>query len=177
MRHTIMTEKIARRGVKVPTEFAADLLDQIHVRDVASTNVIALDGEDTVQEVRDWLSTRAPETLHQGFPVIGNGRMIGVLTRRNLLDLKIEPGQRITTLITRPPIVVYDDNTLREARDHMVKERVGRLPVVSRSAPEKLVGILSRSDVLSAHLSEIHEAAQPERTPILQIVRFWEDRK
>lgn len=36
MRNTIMTEKIARRGVRVPTEYAADDLDQVAVRDVCS---------------------------------------------------------------------------------------------------------------------------------------------
>ncbi|HSR66204.1 MAG TPA: chloride channel protein, partial [Xanthomonadaceae bacterium] len=42
MRNTIMTEKIARRGVRVPTEYAADYLDQVLVRDSASRNVTAL---------------------------------------------------------------------------------------------------------------------------------------
>ena len=36
MRNSIMTEKIARRGVRVPTEYAADFLDQVLVRDACS---------------------------------------------------------------------------------------------------------------------------------------------
>ncbi|MEO7037122.1 MAG: chloride channel protein, partial [Polyangiaceae bacterium] len=40
MRNTIMTEKIARRGVRVPSEYAADYLDQLWVKDVASRDVI-----------------------------------------------------------------------------------------------------------------------------------------
>jgi len=42
----------------------------------------------------------------------------------------------------------------------MVREDVGRLPVVKRNAPGKVIGILSRSDILSAHgqrLKETHE--------------------
>jgi signal-transduction protein with cAMP-binding, CBS, and nucleotidyltransferase domain len=33
----------------------------------------------------------------------------------------------------------------------MVRQRVGRLPVVSRAAPRKVIGILTRSDLLGAH--------------------------
>jgi H+/Cl- antiporter ClcA len=36
MKDTIMTEKIARRGISVPVDYAADFLSQIFVREVAS---------------------------------------------------------------------------------------------------------------------------------------------
>jgi H+/Cl- antiporter ClcA/CBS domain-containing protein len=176
MRHTIMTEKIARRGVRVPSELSADFLGQVHVREMASTDVVALDGEDTVEEIQSWLRTRAPDTLHQGFPVMSadGQRLIGLLTRRDLLDLEVGKDQPIAKLIKRAPVVIHDDNTLLEARDHMVHERVGRLPVVTRANPHVVIGILSRSDILSAHLRELHEARVTEKTPFLRIVRFWD---
>jgi H+/Cl- antiporter ClcA/predicted transcriptional regulator len=174
MRNTIMTEKIARRGVRVPSELSANFLDQVHVREVASKSIIALDADDTVSEVREWLSSRAPETLHQGFPVVNlEGLIVGVLTRRDLLDLAASVDQPIRSLIKRPPVVIFDDNTLQEARDHMIEKRVGRLPVVTRSAPGKVIGILSRSDVLSSHRREIDESTITEQTPTLQIMKFW----
>src|SRR2546421_10759370 len=42
MRNTIMTEKIARRGVRVPGEYAADFLDQIQAGVAASRPVVSL---------------------------------------------------------------------------------------------------------------------------------------
>ncbi|HLJ75310.1 MAG TPA: chloride channel protein, partial [Thermoanaerobaculia bacterium] len=42
MRNTIMTEKLARRGVRVPAEYAADYLDRIRVGDACSRNVVTL---------------------------------------------------------------------------------------------------------------------------------------
>ncbi len=55
-------------------------------------------------------------------------------------------------------MVVYPDSTLRQAADHMVNHDVGRLPVISRVEPGRLVGILTRSDLLGAHRKrlEIH---------------------
>jgi signal-transduction protein with cAMP-binding, CBS, and nucleotidyltransferase domain len=47
--------------------------------------------------------------------------------------------------------VAYEDNSLREAADHMLRENIGRLPVVKREAPRIPVGMLTRSDILAAH--------------------------
>jgi predicted transcriptional regulator len=53
--------------------------------------------------------------------------------------------------------VAYEDSTLREAADHMLREEVGRLPVVSRAHPRKVTGMLTRSDLLSAHKRRLEE--------------------
>ena len=45
---------------------------------------------------------------------------------------------------------------MREASDHMVREHVGRLPVIDRAGT--LVGILSRSDLLAAHAQRLDSA-------------------
>jgi len=59
--------------------------------------------------------------------------------------------------------VVYEDNSLRDAADQMVTEEVGRLPVVSRDETLKVVGILSRSDLLSAHRPRLAAATRMKR--------------
>ena len=95
---------------------------------------------------------------HQGFPVVDrDGRLLGVVTRRDFIDR--EPYTRVGDLIRRPPAVVFSDMSLREAADHMVRENVGRLPVVERGDPSRVVGILTRSDLLSAHAQRLDEAA------------------
>src|SRR5205814_2079048 len=87
MRNTIMTEKIARRGVRVPPEYEADFLDQVLVREVASKTLVTLSGEQTIQSVRDWIGSHAAGSTHQGFPVLdADANLLGVLTRRVLLD-------------------------------------------------------------------------------------------
>src|SRR4029079_16128416 len=92
-------------------------------------------------------------TSHQGFPVLeaGSRRIVGVVTRRNLLDPKLPGEMRVAELIHRPPSVVYDDLTLRDAADHMVNHDIGRLPVVSRARPGQVIGMITRSDLLRAH--------------------------
>ena len=164
MRHSIMTEKLARRGARVTAEYAADHLAQIPVRDVAARPAVTLAAEDTVNAVRAWMLSQAAGSRHQGFPVVdAAGALIGVVTQRDILGM--HPGEvPIRGLIQRPPAVVFEDSSLREAADHMITEEVGRLPVVSREAPRRVLGMLTRSDLLDAHRSRLDAARCAERS-------------
>jgi H+/Cl- antiporter ClcA len=164
MRNTIMTEKIARRGVRVPTEYAADYLEQVLVRDACSRDVVSLRTSQELGEVRHLIGSGRAEYQHQGFPVIDDaGHVRGVITRRTLLDPS-EPNLRhIGDMLVRAPVMVHEHHSLREAADHMVAENIGRLIVVGVDAPHALVGILTRGDLLAAHgqrLKETHQAGR-----------------
>ncbi len=164
MRNTIMTEKIARRGVRVPAEYAADYLDQVVVRDACTHEVVTLRTTQTLAEVRRWFNEGLPDMQHQGYPVIDEaGHVRGVLTRRTLLDPQWHYTLSLGELVLREPIVVKENHSLREAADHMVAHNVGRLIVVGDEAPHLLVGILTRGDILTAHGQRLQEARHSGR--------------
>jgi CBS domain-containing protein len=165
MRNSIMTEKIARRGARVVGDYAADLLDQLRVSEVATAAVVTLSLADALDGIRERIAKHDDGYDHQGFPVVdGAGRLAGVVTRRDLLVGPSE-GRSVGDLVARPPARVFEDSSLREAVDHMVREAVGRLPVVSRADPSRVVGILSRSDVLAAYGRRLAaEQLAPPRT-------------
>lgn len=172
-RHSIMTEKLARRGASVRTEYAADPLAQTPVRDAIAADgrgaVVTLRGDDALGTVRAWVDSGAPGASHQGFPVVdAAGRLAGVVTRRDLLDRARGDAQRVGDVVRRAPVVVYPDSTLRDAADRMVQEGVGRLPVVERGGPGQVVGIITRSDLLAAHAPRLRagqvEARRRRRT-------------
>jgi H+/Cl- antiporter ClcA/predicted transcriptional regulator len=164
MRHSIMTEKIARRGSRVPSDYGADHLEQVLVRDVGLRPVVTLAADRTLASVRAWMHSHAPGSTHQGFPVIAaGGSLIGVVTRRDIFDPARGDERILRELVAHPPIVIHEDDSLRDAADLMVLEKIGRLPVVTRAAPHRLVGIITRSDLLEAHaprLEDAHEAEQ-----------------
>ena len=173
MRYTIMTEKIARRGARVLEEYTTDYLEQVLVRDVAARQVVALAADDTLASVRAWLSSHGPGTGHQGFPVHDNtGNLVGVLTRRDIFKTDEPETSQLWRIIKRSPAIVYEDNSLREAADHMAREDIGRLPVVSRENPRKVIGWLTRSDLLSAHRRRLEEASHAERALEIRTVRL-----
>jgi H+/Cl- antiporter ClcA len=158
LRQTIMTEKIARRGVRTPTGYAADALDRILVRTIASTNLVALHGSDELDEIRAWLAEGSNESRHQGFPVLDdNGHLIGVVTQKDFRNLADSTARHVSDLIRRSPKFVYDDCSVRQAVDHMANHNVGRLPVVDRQVPPRVVGIVTRSDILSSYRRQLEE--------------------
>ncbi len=170
MRGTIMTEKLARRGTDVEADYAVDYLSQILVKDVASPDVVALDADNAVEEVRDWMASREEESRHQGFPVIDkDGNLLGVVGRGDLLDLELPIDATVRDVIKRPPVVIFTDNTVRQAADHMVRQGVGRLPVVTRNEPTRVVGMVTRSDLLAAHATRLDSANRASRTIRLEL--------
>lgn len=175
MRHTIMTEKIARRGVRVPSEYAADFLDQLRVGDFTTRDVVALTASDGLAQIRRWFEAGGRDCQHHGFPVLdANRQLLGVITRREIMDRNAVDDGDLRQLLRRTPAVAFEDNSLREAADLMVRHGVGRLPVVSRAAPRQVVGMLTRGDLLAAHARRLDEdsPAQPRlRLPFVRVVR------
>jgi H+/Cl- antiporter ClcA/CBS domain-containing protein len=163
MRHSIMTEKLARRGTSVRTEYTLDFLSQVPVREAMSRDLVTLRADQPLGAVRAWLSSAAGGAMHQGFPVLDEGGLLaGVVTRRDLLGPEAD-SVLVRDVVKRPPAVIFTDSTLREAADHMVRERVGRLAVVTRQQPLRIVGIITRSDLLGAHERRLRMGDQAER--------------
>jgi chloride channel protein, CIC family len=166
MKHSIMTEKIARRGRPVPSEYATDYLEQVLVRDVALRDVVTLRTSQLVEEVRVWMTAGSPGSDHQGFPVLDvRGLLTGVVTRRDLLAQSAIGTTTVGELLRKPAIVISPESSLREAADAMVRERIGRLPVVTEG---RLVGIVTRSDLLEAHQPRLvreHQVGRARRFP------------
>jgi CBS domain-containing protein len=100
-----------------------------------------------------------------------------VVTRTNLLEDWIaaapaagedtnQPGlEHIITydLIHRDPITVYPWESCRAAAERMAESGVGRLPVVSPDDPGKVVGIVTRSDLLKPRAKTVEEERRRER--------------
>ncbi len=165
MKDTIMTEKIARRGISVPVDYAADFLSQMFVREVASYQVVSLQGDQSLGEVRAWIAEGGPGSAHHGFPVVDSELgLVGLVSRRDLSDVEAPATKRVRDMIRGPFVVVFEETTLQEASDLMAREGLGRLPVVKHENPRKVVAILSGSDVRSGIRQHLAAADQAEQT-------------
>ena len=60
-------------------------------------------------------------------------------------------------------IVTYPDEILYEAIDKMVRNDIGRLPVVSRENSRAIVGYLGRAAVMTARQHRLREEHERER--------------
>jgi CBS domain-containing protein len=54
-------------------------------------------------------------------------------------------------------IITYPDEPLKDAVAKMIRNEIGRLPVVSRDNPRQLLGYLGRTGLLEARLRKLQE--------------------
>ena len=152
MRDTIMTEKIARRGIRVQTEYSTDFLDRLFVRDAYTHDAISLEGSKTVADARQIIFAKWAVLKHHEFPVIDEEkRLIGVLSYREILDTRVDPARTVRTLIQRQPIVIAPDSPLRLADNLMSRHNVSHLIVTDPENPNRAIGVITESDILAAH--------------------------
>jgi CBS domain-containing protein len=165
MKRSILTEKVARRGHHVMREYGVSPMHQLRVADVMEENVptvpatLALRGlfarlvnEDAVLARRQaWLL------------VDDAGQLAGLITRTDLLRALEQDDFEEGTVLdagTRSVIVTHPDELLEEAAARMLEHDIGRLAVVDRDNPRRLVGYLGRTGMLSAWLRTAREERQ-----------------
>jgi H+/Cl- antiporter ClcA len=164
MRTTIMTEKIMRRGVRVPAEYSADPLVQLSVAQACTRPAFLLPARAQVGALREWMNSQAAHTDHQGYPVVDETESLcGVITRRDVFNQAVPADTALGQLIKRAPIAVALTDSLRDAADHMVAENVGRLVVVDRSRPDQVLGILTRGDLLASQSGHVRQSREARR--------------
>uniref|UniRef100_A0A7J3ZL46 CBS domain-containing protein n=1 Tax=Fervidicoccus fontis TaxID=683846 RepID=A0A7J3ZL46_9CREN len=129
------------------------ILSKIRVWEAATKNVVTLAPHNTVAEVLALIR----KTGHMGYPVVGeDGRLIGIVTfedvKRAILELEDRRAEhvRVEEIMTKNLVVAYPDETLYDALRKLTMHNIGRLPVVKREDRSKLVGIITRSDILKA---------------------------
>jgi chloride channel protein, CIC family len=159
---SIMTEKLSRRGLDVHQEFEADILKQVRVRDLMRQTVATILPETTVRELGDRIANGDLSlNLTQGLPIItADGELVGLLTQGDLLRaLDSHPGGDVSVLeaSTKSLLVAHPDERGFDALFRMLQNNVGRLPVVERKNPKKMVGYLNRSSVLNAWSKQFEE--------------------
>jgi chloride channel protein, CIC family len=159
---SIMTEKLSRRGLDVHQEFEADWLKQVRVRDIMLKEVDALRPEMTLRELGDTLAKdNLGASLTRGLPIVANNaELLGILTQSDMLrTLEKDPAGDATVLdaATKRLLVAFPDERVFDALFRMIQNDVGRLPVVERTDPKKMVGFLNRSSVLNAWTRQFEE--------------------
>ncbi|MFN8472362.1 MAG: chloride channel protein [Anaerolineae bacterium] len=162
LRRSILTEKVARRGHHISREYSVDPYQLLRVGAVMDDKVPVVLGTMSVTELADRIAHHDPDlTRHQATMAVDeHGNLAGVITRSALHRALNADNAAETSVIEAAncnPIVTYPDELLSDALAKMVRNDIGRLPVVSRDDPHHLVGYLGRSQVIAARLRQIEE--------------------
>jgi H+/Cl- antiporter ClcA len=175
MKRSILTEKVARRGYHISREYSVDPLERASVGEVMSASVVTVPASMPVTELLRGYFQGGADRKHQAYPVVdAQGTLLGVVTRGNLLEDWVVAGLAPADapsrtliiaydLLHREPITAFPWESCRTAAERMAQMGVGRLPIVSPDDPRKVVGIVTRSDLLKARARILEEEAKRER--------------
>lgn len=151
MENTIMTEKIARRGIFTPDSFEPDALQKMNVAQAISEEETVINLDNTIQQVRDWLSAN---TIDNNYFIVVNdaGEYYGTVKLADVYSNKLNPDSPLKDIIKKEAkLAVYGTDNLRRAVETMSKIGVEVLPVFASVNDRKVIGILSYKDIINAY--------------------------
>jgi len=166
--NSIMTEKLARRGLKVPDQFEVSAMKVARVGEVMLKDVQPIQQEMTVAELAERMGRGEPGyNLTQGLPIVSkDGKLVGVVTQGDLLRAIAQNPEGAISVFdagSKELITAYPDELVHDAMQSMLRHNIGRLPVVGRDDSRKMVGYFNRSCLLTAWSLQAEDEKVRER--------------
>jgi len=153
---SIFTEGLRRKGIKIREGREVDIMTSILVKDAMVTSVQTVSEEKSVET----LEAHMRVSRHIGFPIVDSkGKLSGIVTLSDLRN-KVKSGEiskKIGDIATRNVEVAYPDETLDAALKRLASKQIGRLPVVDKEDKTKLLGLITRSDIVNAYNKKVVE--------------------
>ena len=160
-RSSIMTEKLARRGLRVHQDYEADVLTQVTVAETMEKNPPVIAAGTKVGEVAERIARHDPEVArYDALLILDDGKLVGIVTRGDILRALDKDSTGMITVEqagNTTLVVTYPDELVSEAAAKMLHQDVGRLPVVERGDERKAVGYLGRAAILGARTRRLRD--------------------
>ncbi len=151
---SIYTLKLSRRGIRLQRGRDVDVLETVRVEEVMVRQPPAVPVDLPASRLVDEFL----RTGRHGFPVLDvQGRLFGMVSledyRRATADEKDMTLQQLVVgdIATCDLVSVFPDETVGTALRRMAPRDLGRLPVVARDDPRRLLGVVRRNDIIRAH--------------------------
>ena len=129
-KNSIMTEKLARRGLRIHQDYEPDVFQQVTVGEVMSKDFDTVPVDMRVAELADRITKRDPAvTHHQGVLIVDKeGRLAGIITRADIMRaLETDPTGNMTVLSKAGsrsnPVVTYPNEVLYDAVARMLRSK------------------------------------------------------
>jgi acetoin utilization protein AcuB len=131
----------------------------MYVLNSMTSNPYTVSPDATIAETMELMREKKIRRL----PVLENGKLVGIITERKLLEVSPSPATslsvfeinyllaktRVASLMTKDVITVMPGTLLEEAARIMRDKDIGALPVLDNGA---LVGIITETDIFDAFL-------------------------
>jgi hypothetical protein len=150
LKRSVLTEKVARRGLHLTREYSVDPLEVLLVEEAMSLEPPVIRADEPAR--------LAPEPVMYSVLDAGDA-LVGVMPGGP--DL---PAGRLARELAAPPaVVVHPDDTLRDVANLFAEHDVSAAPVVEREDPARLLGVFTLPQLLTGRLRDLQEERHRER--------------
>jgi CBS domain-containing protein len=138
------------------------------VGEIFTKDVVSCTFDEAISKVWDLMD----ETGFSGLPVIKNKKLIGIVTRKDIINSghirigkesgEIKRSIKVEKIMKTPPLVTTVESNVTEVAQIMIEYDIGRLPVVenpvyikkepNRAVKSDLIGIIAREDILWSYM-------------------------
>jgi CIC family chloride channel protein len=149
-RESVYTLGLTRAGIRLERGQDVEVLSAISVQEVMQADPPVLHEADGIA----FASGKMAEFRRQGMPVLdAAGHLVGVITLQDIDRAELEGRHEATVgdVCTRGVLTAFPDESIGDAMRRMGSRDIGRLPVVERDEPTKVIGILRRTDLVRAY--------------------------
>ena len=153
---SIYTLKLRRRGINIHRGREVSIMGSIKVGDVMNKNV------ETILETAPFrkILTIISRSTNSYFPVVNNNKkMVAILSFSDMREVMFEEGLKdlvvAKDLATTEVITLSPKDNLNEALEKFVAIDVAQLPVVDSKKPDRVIGMLSRGDLISSYNKKV----------------------
>jgi CIC family chloride channel protein len=149
------------KGITITKEISNEgILTKLTANDVMQHRVETLDADMTLDEAMQ-VFTRSH---HRGFPVVENGKLVGIITQADLVKKRTQDSQilgdrnppnntPLREIMIPSPMTVKPRHNLTNVLYLLDRYQISRLPVVEG---RKLVGIITRADIIRAQAEHLN---------------------
>ncbi len=130
-------------------EYNVPLLDRIRVKDAMATDALTVPPGTSVADLATLMKARQVDAA----PVLDSGRLVGIVTARDMAHLPEDKWPRTLTreIMSTYMILGYAGETLYEALSRMTRNNISHLPIVDQRHPNRLIGFLAIHDIASTY--------------------------
>lgn len=130
-------------------EMTIDVLELVTVKEAMSKDIITVNPATKVQTVLNLIHKYG----HIGYPVLDNLKLVGIVTFEDAEKVPYDQRDivQVGDIMSKSLIVTYEDENLEDALKKLLDNKIGRLPVVDRTEPDRLLGVLTKFDIIREH--------------------------
>jgi len=121
----------------------ASVLSNITVAEIMSTKVQTISSDKTVEQAHNSMEAKG----FGGLPVVDDGKLAGIITRKDVKNVDVEKRAKtkVNAVMTQQVLTTVPEERVSIVLEKMLKRKVGRMPVISKTGA--VVGMVTLADI------------------------------